>query len=673
MSSLKLALPGLLFAACANAGPTDGVVRGGAATISQTANTTTINQTSNRAVIDWRSFNIAPAETVNFVQPNAQAAVLNRVTGGQFSSLQGALTANGQVFLVNPNGVMIGSGATINVGSFFASTANISTAAFMRDPAAATGKYAFDELAPGAGTASIVNAGTITVADGGMVALVAPGVKNSGVITARIGTIELASATHFTLDLFGDDLIRLAVGDSVASALVDNTGSALTAQVGVGGQLTADGGRIVLLSVPAAVGVVNEAINLSGVVRARSVGLNQRGEVALLANQGVITIGGSIDVSSAIDGVTGGEVSAFGSGVRLLSGAVVNANGVGGGGAVTLGGKYSGFAATDTAQTTVDFGAGISACGTAACARDGTGGAGNGGTIRLYSTSATSLAGELNISSGAANQAGTVEMISDAGVTSMASMARVIGVTGENQLAGFTAVIGNTLDLAPTAFIDMTDIVGNTPSSDRRIIGASLAGAAPRNYVFDPLIDPRPTEQPILFHAYINNGVSDYPDHLPTLLAAGFEGPVGAVRPNGGAPSSAYASGADTLAAIPVTFTPPASGGAGPGTGPDTIANEVASTVNGLTRDAAETTDAIIKAGRNDVAGDTPMVLIVGGQGVAQVADLGRAGPVAGASPDVFGANYSVLAPAGGADDTQIADYLCLTPFAANACRPKAP
>jgi hypothetical protein len=255
----------------------------------------------------------------------------------------------------------------------------------------------------------------------------------------------------------------------------------------------------------------------------------------------------------------------------------------------------------------------------------------------------------------------------------MASMARIIGVTGENQLAGFTAVIGNTLDLAPTAFIDMTDTVGNTPSSDRRIIGASLAGAAPRNYVFDPLIDPRATEQPILFHAYINNGVSDYPDHLPTLLAAGFEGPVGTVRPDGGAPSSAYASGADGLAAIPVTFIPPASGGAGPGTGPDTITNEVASTVNGLTRDAAETTDAIIKAGRNDVAGDTPMMLIVGGPGVAQVADLGRAGPVAGASPDVFGANYSVLAPAGGADDTQIADYLCLTPFAANACRPKAP
>ena len=670
-AGICLALPGLMCAPFAAGGPADGVVRGGAATIAQSGTITTITQTTDRAVIDWRSFNIAANETVTFAQPGVASAVLNRVTGGQFSSLQGALNANGQVFLVNPNGVMIGNGATINVGSFVASTANISNTAFMRDTTAAGGKYAFDELASGAATASIVNAGTITVAEGGMVALVAPGVRNSGVITARLGTIELASATHFTLDLFGDDLIRLALGDSVAGSLVDNAGSALTSQVSAGGQLTADGGRIVLLSVPAAAGIVNEAINLSGVLQARSVGVNQLGEISLLANQGTVVLGGTADVSSAVAGVAGGSVSALGSDVHLTGTTRVNANGVGGGGTVILGGTYTGAGSTVTAQTTVDFNALVSACGTAACARDGTGGAGNGGTIRLYSTGATGLAGELNMSAGAANQAGTVEMISDAGVTSMASMARIIGVTGENQLAGFTAVIGNTLDLAPTAFIDMTDIAGNTPSSDRRIIGASVD--APRNYVFDPLIDPRPTEQPILFHAYINNGVSDYPDHLPTLLAAGFEGPVGAVRPNGGAPTTFATSGADTLAAIPVTFTTPLPPVTPPPGGTDTLATEVAATANNLTRDAADT-DAIIKAGQNEAGGDTPMMLVIGGPGVAQIADLGRSGAVAGASPDVFGANYHVLAPAGGADDAQVADYLCLTPFAVDACRPaKAP
>jgi filamentous hemagglutinin family protein len=654
-------LPGLLFAHSAAAGPAGGVVRGGAATISQSGTTTTINQTSARAVIDWRSFDIAANEAVTFAQPSAAAAVLNRVTGTQFSSLQGSLTANGQVYLVNPNGILMGSGARINAGSFVASTANIATQAFMRDPAAAGGTYAFDELANGASTGTIVNAGTITVADGGMVALVAPGVRNSGTITARLGTIELASATHFTLDLFGDDLVRLALGDSVAGALVDTSGAALTSQVGAAGALNADGGRVVLLSVPAASGLFNEAINLSGVARARSVSVNQRGGISLLANQGVVTVGGTADASSAVSGVQGGDISAIGSAVHVTGAGRVTASGVGGGGNVVLGGTYTGIGTTATGQTTVDLNALVSACGTAACARDGTGGAGNGGVIRLYSTQATSLAGELNASSGAANQAGTIEMISDAGVTSMASMARIISVTGENQLAGFTAVIGNTLDLAPTAFIDMTDIAGNLPSSDRRYISDSRPDN--RDYVLDSVIDPRGTEQPILFHAYINNGVSDYPDHLPTLLAAGFEGPVGTVRPNGGAPTTFAASSADALAAIPVSFTPPAPAGA------DTVATQVANTANELTRDAADNTQAIVDAGQKDVGDATPMALVTGGPGVAQMADLGRTGPVAGASPDIFDANFHVLAPAGGADDSQIADYLCLTPFDSDACK----
>src|SRR3954470_19508249 len=102
-----LALHGFVFASLASAAPTDGVIRGGAATIAQSGSTTTINQSSARAVIDWRAFDIAAGETVTFVQPTAQSAVLNRVTGNQFSSLRGALSANGQVFLVNPNGVLI--------------------------------------------------------------------------------------------------------------------------------------------------------------------------------------------------------------------------------------------------------------------------------------------------------------------------------------------------------------------------------------------------------------------------------------------------------------------------------------------------------------------------------------------------------------------------------------
>ncbi|HEY6125096.1 MAG TPA: filamentous hemagglutinin N-terminal domain-containing protein [Steroidobacteraceae bacterium] len=631
--------------------------------MSQAGNATTNTQSSSRAVIDWRSFNIAPTESVAFVQPNAQAAVLNRVTGSQFSSLQGSLTANGQVFLVNPNGILIGNGASINVGSFVASTANIGTTAFMRDSAAANGRYAFDELANGARTATIVNAGNITVAEGGMVALVAPGVRNSGTITARLGTIELASATHFTLDVFGDDLVRLAVGDSIASGLVDSTGAALTAQVDAGGQLTADGGRVVLLTVPAAAGVVSEAINLSGITRAQSVGVNQRGEISLLANQGAVRVSGRADASSTVAGVQGGEVSMIGNSVQLTGVSRVDASGVGGGGRVVIGGSYAGDGATVTAQTTVDQGALVTACGTASCALDGAGGAGDGGEIRLFSTQGTSLGGEINVSSSASGRAGILEVVSDAGVTRLASMARLIGITGQDQLAGFTAIVGNTLELAPTAFVDMSDVAGNLPSGSNRLISDSRPGATTRSYVSDPGLETRQTDQPVVIHAYINNGVSNYPDNLPAIRAAGVETPVGTLRPNGGAPTTFAATGADTLAAIPVTFTVP------PPAGSDTITTQVANAANALTRDAVDSTQAIIDAGRNDTVGSASMLLVIGGPGVARVADLGRSGAVAGASPDVFGVNFHVLAPVGGADDAQISDYLCLTPYARDACK----
>jgi filamentous hemagglutinin family protein len=656
-------LTGILTAHSATAGPADGVVRGGTATISQTGNATTITQTSNRAVIDWRSFNTAPNESVAFVQPNSQSAVLNRVTGPQFSSLQGSLTANGQVFLVNPNGILIGNGATINVGSFVASTANIATAAFMRDSAAANGLYAFDELASGARTGTIVNAGTITAAEGGMVALVAPGVRNSGTIQARLGTIELASATHFTLDLFGDDLVRLAVGDSIASSLVDTAGTALTSQVSAGGQLSADGGRIVLLSVPAAAGVVSDAINLSGIARAQSAGVNQRGEISLLANQGVVRVSGTADASAVIAGTHGGEVSMIGSAVLLTGTARVNASGVGGGGAVVIGGSLTGEGATVTAQTTVEQGALVRACGTSACTANGTGGAGDGGEIRVFSTQATTLGGELNVSSSAAGRAGIIEVVSDAGVTRLTSMARLIGITGENELAGFTAIVGNTLDLAPTSFVDMSDVAGNLPSGSNRLISDSRPGATTRSYVNDPGLETRQTDQPVVVHAYINNGVSNYPDHLPAIRAAGVETPVGTLRPNGGAPTTFAATGTDTLAAIPVTFMPP------PPAGSDTVTTQVSNTANALTRDAVDSTQAIIDAGRGEESSNSPMLLVIGGPGVARVADLGRTGAVAGASPDVFGVNFHVLAPVGGADDAQISDYLCLTPFATDACK----
>src|SRR5215469_8168462 len=151
-----LALPRLGLA-----GPTGGSVVAGSAAISQSGPTTNVNQSSNRAVINWQGFSIAPAETVNFNQPSSAAATLNRVIGNERSVISGALNANGQVFIVNGAGVIFGKGAQVNVGGLVASTLDISNQNFM------AGNYSFS----GNSSASVINQGRIKAAPSGYVAL----------------------------------------------------------------------------------------------------------------------------------------------------------------------------------------------------------------------------------------------------------------------------------------------------------------------------------------------------------------------------------------------------------------------------------------------------------------------------------------------------------------------
>ena len=658
----------------ASAAPQDGAVRAGNAVITQSGVTTTIKQTTDRAVIDWRSFEIAAGETVNFTQPGAQSATLNRVTGGQLTSLEGTLTANGQVYLVNPNGILIGGGATINAASFVATTASIGNASFMADPAAVGGRYDFNQLTAGARSGTISNAGTITVAAGGLAALVAPAVSNTGTISAHLGRIELASANLFTLDLYGDDLVRLAVGDSVTSRLQDSSGNALSAQILAGGQLTADGGRIVLLTVPAAASIVDQAINLSGVVQARTASATSPGTIQLLANDGAVLVSGTLDASAPGAGLNGGSISIAGSTVEAGPTAIINASGSGDGGFVALGGSYTAGGITVTQHTTVDTGAVITACGTIACAADGTGGSGHGGEIRLYSDQGTSLSGTLNVSASADAEAGIVEVLSNNGLTELTATADIHAISGGNQPAGFAAIMGDTLSVSAGATIDMRDIFGNSPEGVNRLIYDGRDGAVTRSYVLDPNQDHRQTQASVVFHAYTQGGFSDYFQFVPAPYdpianpdshvftsappnAPGIETPVGTLRPNGGAPTTFFATGADALTAVPVTFVPTQPAGS------DVVGNQVSDAASRLTEDL---NSLWTPAGEPVDSG--PMLMSVGGPGVAALADLGRNGTTTGAAPDVFGINFQVLGPAGGSADAQVSDYLCKTPFAHNGC-----
>jgi len=181
-----------LGAAPAFANPEGGVVSAGSATIQSADKLTTIRQASDRAVIDWRRFDIAPDETTRFEQPSASSMTLNRVNDIKPSQIQGKLIANGGIVIVNPNGVVFGKNSVIDAASILTTTADISNKNFMQ------GNMVFNK--PGNPDAAIINEGLITAKEAGLVGFVAPSVLNSGVITVKVGRVKLASGDSFTID-----------------------------------------------------------------------------------------------------------------------------------------------------------------------------------------------------------------------------------------------------------------------------------------------------------------------------------------------------------------------------------------------------------------------------------------------------------------------------------------
>jgi filamentous hemagglutinin family protein len=120
-----------LMAQQAWAGPEGGQVVGGAGSIDQAGTETIIHQHTQRMALDWQSFDVKANERVQFIQPNSSAVALNRVLSNKGSEILGRIDANGQVFLVNPNGVFFGKDSQINVGGMLASGLSIDPTEFM--------------------------------------------------------------------------------------------------------------------------------------------------------------------------------------------------------------------------------------------------------------------------------------------------------------------------------------------------------------------------------------------------------------------------------------------------------------------------------------------------------------------------------------------------------------
>ena len=358
-----------LLALCAGPsvadGPKGGRVVHGQARIEAAPGRTTIRQTTRRAVIDWRSFDVDRGDDVTFDQPGRNAATLNRVLGAGPSAIAGSIHAPGTVVIQNEAGVLFTGSSRVEAGGLVATSQAADAVRFQRDGVL--------DLAGGGRGARVVNQGQLTVEGAGLAALVGGDVVNAGSIVAERGTVALAGGSRTTLDLTGDGMLRIAVEGATGS-------------VANRGRLEADGG-LVVLSAGEAARSLESAVNTSGVIRARS-GVDRGGRIELIGrgNAGV-RITGKLDAAGER---RGGDVVVTGRSVTVGGDARISANGASGGN-IRIGGDRQGEGSLRRARSlAVGTGARITADGAT----------GPGGTVIAWSDGATWIDGRISATGG---------------------------------------------------------------------------------------------------------------------------------------------------------------------------------------------------------------------------------------------------------------------------------
>ena len=275
------------------AAPSGGVVTSGSATISQSGTTTNITQSTNKASINWQNFSIQANETVNFNQPSVNSITLNRVVGNERSVIDGAMNANGQVWILNSNGVLFGKNASINTAGLLATTSSLSDADFN------AGNYNFS----GASDNSIINLGTITISNEGYAILSGKEVQNQGNITALRGKVHLVGADEVSINLNGNSLLSLTVNKGLLDSIVQNSGS-----------IQADGGEV-YLTTNAVDELLKGVVNNTGVIEAKSLD-DAMGKIVLFAHGGSARIDGTLDAS-------GGFIETSGKSLHVEDSAII--------------------------------------------------------------------------------------------------------------------------------------------------------------------------------------------------------------------------------------------------------------------------------------------------------------------------------------------------------------
>lgn len=328
----------LVYPTGVKANPQGGVVVDGSANIvKESPKKLTINQCTEKAIINWKSFSISRDELTQFNQPSSNSITLNRVVGKCPSEIFGQLKANGKLMLINQNGILFGAHSRVDVNSLIATTHDIKNSDFQG------GRYKFS--IPGKPHASVINQGKITINDKGIAAFVAPSVKNSGIIVANLGEVNLVSAKGFTLDFYGDELITILVDKKVAKA------EKYHASVENDGIIRAHGGRV-LLSAHAAREAMDCVISQTGFIDVRSI-TEKSGEIVLSGgDRSVVKVSGTLAATN--NQGKGGRVEITGTKISLLPKTLIDASGEKGGGTVLVGGDHLGGKATD--ETYKEFG-----------------------------------------------------------------------------------------------------------------------------------------------------------------------------------------------------------------------------------------------------------------------------------------------------------------------------
>ncbi|OYT91717.1 MAG: hypothetical protein CFE43_11980 [Burkholderiales bacterium PBB3] len=366
--------------------PTGGVVVAGQAAITQSTGRMDVQQTSARAAIDWANFNVGSQAQVHFQQPSSSSVLLNRVLDTQASQIWGQITANGQVFLSNPNGVYFSPTASVSVGGLVATTHSISNQDFMAGRSTWSRQGALG---------AVLNDGDLRAALGGYVALLAPEVRNRGTVLAQAGTVAMAAGEKFELQFDGSgSLAKVRVSPAEVQTLVDN-----------GNAVLAPGGLIVL-SAQAANQLAGSVVRNTGTLEAS--GVSQQGGRIFLDGgaHGQVSVTGQVQANSSLG--QGGSITVSGEHIHIGGSAHLGASGATGGGEVRVGGSWQGQDLTVRASTStvVESGALMDANAT---------NQGDGGTVVVWSDinnpqSLTQVGGTLQArGAGTAGEGGRVE------------------------------------------------------------------------------------------------------------------------------------------------------------------------------------------------------------------------------------------------------------------------